>query len=257
MIEFKLKANTDQLKQKMNNLINRQMPYATSVAINETLKTLEKYNKDLMKKAFKDPVPFTMNAFYVQYSNKKTLLGALRRKDKAVGRHYLEIQDKGGPRPLKGFEKNFLYRGKNTGNLRAIMPTDVTPLDGRGNMTMAFVNKVSSQLGVQKDAAQNKPYQLRVGKKQRRSRATRYFSPSPDHPLAKRGGLGVYATKADSPGAERTGSRVQKVMSFIQKSPTYKKRTDFDAKMNRAAANMMPRKMRIGLRRALATAKLR
>lgn len=257
MISFTLKADSDQLSRKLSNLISRQMPYATSVAINETLKTLETYNKALMAKAFRDPVPFTMNAFYVQYSNKRTLRGFLRRKEKAVGRHYLEVQDTGGPRPLKGFEKNFLMRGKNTGNLRAILPTDVTPLDARGNVPMAFINKVSSQLGVQKDAAQNKPYSLKVGKRQRRSRATRYFSPAPDHPLAKRGGLGVYATKADTPGKERAGSRVSKVLSFVQKSPVYRKRTDFDAKMSRAAARLMPGKMRVGLRRALATARLR
>lgn len=257
MIAFTLKANTEQLKAKLNNLINRQMPYATSLAINETLKTLETYNKALMAKAFRDPVPFTMNAFYVQYSNKRTLMGALRRKEKAVGRHYLEVQDRGGPRPLKGFEKNFLMRARNAAGMKGILPTENTPVDGRGNMTMAFINKVSSQLGVQADPAQNKPFQSRVGKKQRRSRATRYFIPDPSHPLSKRGGPGVYATKLDALGAERKGSRVSKVLTFAQKAPQYRKLTDFDNKMNRAAANLMPKKMRIGLRRALATARLR
>jgi hypothetical protein len=257
MIDFKITADTQRLQQKLNNLINSQMPYATSLAINETLKTLEIYNRDLMKKAFRNPVPYTMNSFYVQYSNKRTLTGYLRRKDKVVGRHYLEIQDTGGQRGRKGFETNFMMRGKNTGTLAGILPTENTPVDGRGNMTMAFINKVSSQLGLQKDAAQNKPYQLRVGKRQRRSTAVRYFSPAPNHPLARRGGLGVYATKADTPGQPRTGSRVTKLMTFAQTPPKYKKRTDFDNKMKRAGARLMPGKMREGIRRALATARLR
>jgi hypothetical protein len=210
-----------------------------------------------MTKAFRDPVPFTMNAFYVQYSNKRNLQGFLRRKEKAVGRHYLEVQDKGGKRPLKGFEKKFVLRQRNSAGIKAILPTDTTPVDGRGNMTMAFVNKVSSQLSLNIDAATNKPYQLRVGKRQRRSTATRYFVPDPSHPLAKRGGMGVYATKADSPGKERVGSRVNKVMNFIYKAPNYKKRTDFDNNMRKAAANLMPKKMSQGIRRALATARLR
>ena len=69
MIDFKITANTERLQQKLNNLINAQLPYATSLAINETLKTLEIYNRDLMKKAFDRPTRFTMNAFYVQYAN--------------------------------------------------------------------------------------------------------------------------------------------------------------------------------------------
>jgi hypothetical protein len=214
LIDFRISADTERLQRKLNNLINAQLPYATSLAINETLKTLEIYNKDLMKKAFRNPVPYTMNAFYIQYSNKRTLTGYLRRKDKAVGRHYLEIQDTGGPRGRKAFENNFVMKAKNTGTLAGVLPTDKTPLDRYGNMSMAFINKVSSQLGLQKDAAQNKPYQLKVGKRQRRSTATRYFTPAPNTPLAQRGGLGVYMTKADTPGQARGAGRVQKVMTL-------------------------------------------
>jgi len=256
MIEFSIKADTDKLKAKLNNLINAQMPYATSVAINETLKTLETYNKALMQKAFDRPTKFTMNAFYVQFSNKRTLIGALRRKQMVVGRHYLEVQDSGGTRPLKGFENNFMMRLAYRGVIHGVLPTENTPLDGHGNMTMAFINKVSSQLGVQRDPAQNKPFQGRT-KAGRRSRATRYFVPDPDHPLARRGGPGVYATKQDALGGKRTGSRVTKLLNFAQRKPNYKKRTDFDAKMSRAAAKLMPGKMRVGLRKALASARLR
>jgi hypothetical protein len=257
MISFTMKADTDKLQRKLNNLVNAQMPYATSLAINETLKTLETYNKALMRKAFDRPTKFTMNAFYVQYSNKRNLHGALRRKQMVVGRHYLEVQDAGGQRPLKGFEKNFTMRLAYRGLIHGVMPTENSPLDSHGNMTMAFINKVSSQLGVQRDSAQNKPYQSRVGKRQRRSTATRYFVPDPDHPLAQRGGPGVYATKQDALGSKRTGSRVTKLLNFAQSKPTYKKRTDFDNNMRKAAANLMPKKMKQGIRRALATARLR
>jgi hypothetical protein len=46
-------------------------------------------------------------------------------------------------------------------------------------------------------------------------------------------------------------------MTFAQTPPKYKKRTDFDNKMKRAGARLMPGKMREGIRRALATARLR
>lgn len=258
MISFTLKADTKQLQHKLNNLINRQMPYATSLAINETLKTLETYNKALMQRAFDRPTRFTMNAFYVQYSNKRTLMGALRRKQMVAGRHYLEVQDAGGQRPLKAFEKNFVFRLPYRGLIHGVLPTENTPLDGNGNMTMAFVNKVSAQLQIMRDPASNTGYTKR-SKSGRRSRAVRYMVPDVDHPLSQpgRGGPGVYAVKPDPLGKKRTGSRVQKVLNFAQSKPAYQKRTDFEPKMMRAAANIMPKKMRIGIRRAMATARLR
>lgn len=258
MIEFKITADTDKLQRKLNNLINTQMPYATSLAINETLKTLETYNRALMERAFDRPTRFTLNAFYVQYSNKRKLHGALRRKDMVVGRHYLEVQDRGGQRPVKGFENNFKMRLAYRGIILGVLPTENTPLNGHGNMTMAFVNKVSSQLEIMRDPASNKGY-AKKSKSGRRSRAVRYMVPDVDHPLAQagRGGPGVYAVQPDPLGKKRTGSRVQKVLNFAQNPPKYRKRTDFDNKMKRAAANLMPKKMRSGIRRALATARLR
>lgn len=258
MIEFKIRANTDRIQRKLNNLINAQMPYATSLAINETLKTLEAYNKQLMKNAFDRPTAFTLNAFYVKFSNKRTLVGALRRKNMVVGRHYLEIQDSGGARGMKAFENNFKFRLPYRGVIHGVLPTENTPLNGHGNMTMAFVNKVSSQLEIMRDPASNKGYAKKT-KAGRRSRGVRYMVPDVDHPLAQagRGGPGVYAVYPDPLGKKRTGSRVQKVLNFAQNAPTYRKRTDFDNKMKRAASNLMPKKMRQGIKRALATARLR
>lgn len=258
MIDLKITADTERLQRKLSNLISVQLPYATSIAINETLKTLEIYNKDLMKKAFDRPTRFTMNAFYVQFSNKRTLTGYLRRKQMVVGRHYLEVQDKGGGRGIKAFENNFKMRLPYKGIVHGVMPTENTPLDSHGNMTMAFINKVSAQLQVMRNPQSNTGYAKRT-KKGRKSTAIRYMVPDVDHPLHQkgRGGPGVYAVKPDPIGSKRSGSRVTKVMNFAQNVPTYRKRTDFDNKMKRAGTRLMPGKMREGLRRALATAKLR
>ena len=258
MIDIKITADTERLQRKLNNLINAQMPYATSRAINETLKTMEIYNKDLMAKAFDRPTRFTLNAFYVQYSNKRTLTGFLRRKQMVVGRHYLEVQDKGGGRGIKAFENNFKMRLPYKGIIHGVMPTEDTPLDGHGNMTMAFINKVSAQLQVMRNPESNTGYakQTKTGRK---SSAVRYMVPDVSHPLTQkgRGGPGVYAVKPDAKGSKRTGSRVKKILNFAENVPTYKKRTDFDNKMKRAATNLMPKKMRSSLIHAFATAKLR
>jgi hypothetical protein len=258
VIDFRISADSDRLQRKLNNLINAQLPYATSLAINETLKTLEIYNKDLMAKAFDRPTRFTMNSFYVQYANKRTLTGYLRRKQMVVGRHYLEVQDKGGGRGIKAFENNFKMRLPYKGIVHGVMPTENTPLDSHGNMTMAFINKVSAQLQIMRNPESNTGYAKRT-KKGRKSTAVRYMVPDVDHPLHQkgRGGPGVYAVKPDPIGSKRSGSRVTKVMNFAQNVPTYRKRTDFDNKMKRAASRLMPGKMNAGISRALSTARLR
>ena len=256
MISISIKADTEDLRRKLNNLVNRQLPYATSIALNETAKTLKIYNEALMRKAFENPTPFTMNAFYVQYASKKNLIARLRRKDKVVGKHYLEVQDTGGMRPMKAFEKNFQRRLPYKGIVNYILPADGTPMNRYGNISPGFLMKVMSQLQVQADSNMNTGYSKKT-KAGRRSRAGRYFVPPPDHPLAQRGGGGVYETKQDPLGKERKGSRVKKVLSFVQAQPQYKKRTDFDNNMRRAANRLLPKKMRVGFSRAMSTAKLR
>jgi hypothetical protein len=256
MISISIKADTEDLRRKLNNLVNSQLPYATSVALNETAKTLKIYNEALMRKAFENPTPYTMNAFYVQYASKKNLIARLRRKDKAVGKHYLEVQDTGGKRPNKGFENNFKRRLPYEGIIDYITPTDEAPRNKYGNMSQGFLMKVMSQLQVQTDRNMNTGYDKKT-KSGRRSRAGRYFVPRPDHPLSQRGGPGVYETKQDPLKKKRQGSRVKKVLNFVQAQPQYKKRTDFDNNMRRAANRLLPKKMRVGFSRAMSTAKLR
>ena len=254
MITIQTKVESAALQRRLSNIVSSQMPYATALAINSTLKTLHRYNQALMKQSFSNPVPYTLNAFYITYAKKDTQVGSLQRKDKPAGKHYLEVQSKGGQRPRKGFENNFVMRLPYKGVVGAVLPTENTPVNSHGVIPMSFLNKVMSQLQIQKDSAQNTGYKKRTGGG-RRSRAQRYFVPEPSHPLAQRGGPGVYATKPDALGKKRQGSRVTKVLNFTDALPMYQKRYDFDGKLNNAANTMLTKNMRKAIIKALSSAR--
>lgn len=249
-VEFTLKADSDKLERKLNNMINSQMPYATSLAMNETMKGLDRYNRKLMKMAFERPTPYTMNAFYIKYANKRNLTAFLRRKDKPARKHYLEVQDTGGARPLKGMERNFQSRLPYTGIIHAVTPTRNTPLNSYGNINQGFMTRVMSQLQVMsnRDANAARPGYTKKGRKSKK----RYFVPKEGSKLAQSSGNGVYEA-TEMKGA----SLVKKVLHFPNARPNYKKRTNFDGNMAQAAPSYMRRYWGQSIKRALATARLR
>lgn len=248
MLTLTIEANTDDLVRRLDNLVKSQLPFATSKAINDTLHQMELYNRDLMKRAFDRPTRFTLNAYYVRRATKRFLQGSLERKDMVVGRHYLEVQDKGGPRGKKGFERNFITRLPYAGIIQAIVPTEHAPLDQHGNMTMAFLNRVMSQLQV-----------ASMGQNAKRAKVSkngsgRFFVPAASHPLSQRRGMG-------SPGVFQTvgpskAGRIKQVLAFSDSVPTYRPRTSFHASLTRAAQQTLPIKMRQALAHALRTARL-
>lgn len=249
-VQFILKADSEKLERKLNNMVNSQMPYATSLAMNTTLKSLDKYNRQLMKMAFDRPTPYTLNAFYVKYTSKRNLYGFIRRKDQPARKHYLEVQDTGGQRPLKGMEKNFKYRLAYPGIVDYITPTRDTPKNSYGNINQGFMTRVMSQMQVMsnRDANAKRPGYTKTGRKSK----IRYFAPRPESALARTGGPGVYEAR-DVQGL----SFIKKVLHFAQAAPMYRKRTSFEDNMKTAAGIYMRRYWGPSIKRALSTARLR
>ena len=236
VVEFKLTANTAALERKLNNAVNSQIPYATSLALNETAKVMLEKNKQDMKSAFNNPTPFTMNAFYIQWAKKSNPRAVVRRKDMVVGKHYLEVQDSGGARGYKGFERNMQRNLKYGGNVGFVLPTSATPLNKYGNVSQGFLRKVEAGLGTARDVA------MRSNAK--KSKKFGYFVPRESHPLSP----GVYHRNAVG--------NVKKVLNFVSKNPTYRRRTNFDANMRKYFQLEYGPQFNVALRKALSTMKL-
>jgi hypothetical protein len=246
MFSFKFNSNSAQVNRRMSNLVGSQMPYAVARALNETAKTLHAKNKQDMRLAFENPTPFTLNAYFIKFAKKSEQSVVIRRKDMQRGKHYLEVQDEGGPRPRKGVESNFRTNLAWGGPVNYLTPTRRTETNKYGNVSSGFMNKVMSQLQVQRDPAMNMNTQK---PRKRKSQATQYFVPSTSHPLGQGIRAGVY---------ERTpAGNAKKVLSFLTFPPIYRPRTNFHAKMTRYGQSVFPKKLKKTMSHAMRTARLR
>lgn len=244
MSEIKLTADTARLNRRLSNMIARQIPFAVSRALNQTAKDLIAANKKDMQMRFDRPTNFTLNAFFFMYAKKGDTSVTIRRKSMQAGKHYLEVQESGGQRKMKGFERNFMYNLAYSGPISYITPTDKTPILSNGNMSMGFLRKVESQLRTASDPAMRMNTQK---PRKRKARGKQYFVPDITHPLGQGRSAGVY---------ERTpAGNVKKVLNFVTSTPQYTKRTRFHQNMPRWASKILPGKLRSSLRFAMETAR--
>ena len=128
--------------------VQKQLPFATSVALNNVAFDARKAINAGTKGAFHVPVKFTQNAFLVQKSKKKSLAAFVYAQDKA-GKdraRYLRFGIAGGTRPQKGMDAYFANAIPNDGTIPAgayFMPTSLVKTNASGNVTQATLRRIS------------------------------------------------------------------------------------------------------------------
>ena len=128
--------------------VQKQLPFATSVALNNVAFDARKAINAGTKGAFHVPVKFTQNAFLVQKSKKKSLAAFVYAQDKA-GKdraRYLRFGIAGGSRPQKGLDVYFEKAVPNDGTIPAgayFMPTSLVKTNASGNVTQATLRRIS------------------------------------------------------------------------------------------------------------------
>ena len=101
-MKIDIKTNIKEVAKDLSRDQKRQIPFATSLAINNTLEALAGKGKKVgilgiqMRSKLDRPTPFTQKGFYVIRATKKNLMGILRVKD--VVEKYLSYQIDGGVR---------------------------------------------------------------------------------------------------------------------------------------------------------------
>ena len=121
----------------------KQLPFATSVAINNTAFDVKTALGKGTLGAFDQPTKFTQKAFLVSKSKKTALVSHVFAKDKAS--KYLRYGVKGGVRLPKGFE---LYFGglKDDGTIPPksfFIPTSFVKTDRHGNVTRSTLKRTT------------------------------------------------------------------------------------------------------------------
>lgn len=234
-MQMVLHSNLQDVERDLSNSAQRQLPFATSVALNDTGKDLIELNKRHMRRTFHNPTRWTLNAFHFRRATKRRLQIKIQRKFAAARKDYLLRQVEGGRRHKTGLERLLNARlGANN-----VVPTNHARKNKHGNVSPGQIQRVLSGLKAQGDAAQNET--KASGARKRRSSAARYFTPRAGGRMTP----GIY---------ERKGRKApKKIFAFTDKAPSYRKAYQFYPKMNAAAGRRFPRHFYRALAKAFAT----
>ena len=95
-MQVSVKSNIKEITKWTTNAQKKQIPFATSVAINNTLFDLKKEMAKQMDKKLDRPTPFTKRGFFINKAKKNLLVGVLLMKD--IVANYMHFQIEGGTR---------------------------------------------------------------------------------------------------------------------------------------------------------------
>lgn len=148
MLAFKLIDDIEKTAIKRVTNMQKQMAFASSVALNETaFQARQSLNKSTVQ-FFNAPVKFTQSAFLVEKSNKRNLIATVYAQD-AAGKdraRYLRFGTAGGTRPQKGFERFFSGAIPSDGTIPPgsyFMPTSTVKTNRHGNVSQATLRRIT------------------------------------------------------------------------------------------------------------------
>ena len=233
-VSFKFNANTKQVNAKMANLAMKQVPFAVAKSLTLSAKSLVEQNERDIGVIFDRPNSFTKKSFFFIPAKKMNPRTIIKRKDKARGDrtppsklNYLERQPEGGGRQSKAVEMALRQRGRGAERFMYATPTRDTKQDQYGNVTRARLNTMINQAS---------------------AKGGKFFIPKSNHPLALKGGDGVFERMAKG--------KVKKRLHLHNTAPKYAPRLNFFKRMNKYGRLAFPRIFQRELRNAIRTARI-
>ncbi len=246
-VKISVKADIRGFERQMTTLQKKQLPFATARAVTAVAKLAVKDIQSEMKSVFRDPTPFTLNAFYAKPAKRgdpTAFVGS--REWAAKGRpafKYLAPEIFGGPRNMKGFE---LLLSRLSGGQFAV-PTSASATLSRGEIT-----RILSRLNSLRDPAQNVTAKTTAALR-RKKLLTQASGNVSEYFVAHEGGLksgrptGIYRLVGKG--------QVEKVIGFVQNAPAYTIRLPVEKIIKESVAQNFKGEFRKALMAALATAR--
>jgi len=204
VIELKVQADFRGVF-RLLDAANKQVRYASAVALTKTAKIAEKEVKKTMPEVFAQPTRWTLNATRVIPATKQTMTSQVWLKDRAgkaasKDTAFLYPQVFGGGRGRKGFEGALLRAGVIRPNEYCV-PATTAPLDAFGNVPASLIRQILSQLQAAENSA-GYTANVKKGKaqsaqsKRRQKKAGTFFVPVPGSGLPR----GIYRRKIGAGG---------------------------------------------------------
>lgn len=209
-MEASLRLDVGPFTAALSALAGRDVQIAGIWALNDTAADVHAHVADRMEVVFDRPTRFTKNAFMVVKARSGHLEAAVEQRAASGARHYLRVQEEGGPRGQTGFEKALSRSLAYEGAVQSLIPGEHARLDAYGNWSRGERNQVMSQLQVQRDKAANET----AASRKRKPRRARYF----------------VAAKGLAPGVYRRdeiGGAALRVLKISDKVPVYQQRLGF------------------------------
>lgn len=241
------------LTEHLTWLQKEQIPYATALAINESLKKAAPAVKAEMQQVFDRPTPWTLNSYRIlKYAQKRAPTGVVGFKDmENIGGRgtpagkYLQPQMAGGPRPAKGLELLLRARGI-LGNNEFLVPSKFMKLDQYGNVSRGTVQKILANLQATRDVYSRTPSGgARGGKK----KAEFFFT--------RKGVRGQRHTMIWQTFGAKGKHNAVPALIVVKAAPQYRKRFDQQAVVERVVAQSFPVEFDNAMIKALATSRNR
>jgi hypothetical protein len=216
----------------------KQVTFATALALTRTAGLAKKAIESEMRTVFDRPTRWTLNSLRLFPAKKNKLEARVWMKneaDKSVPpTRWLTAQIEGGQRRDKSTErllrqKGILPEGKY------VVPGSGARLNANGNISGGQLQKILSGLGAQNDRYQNST-------NSRRSAAN------------KRAFFVIGKGRTAAGIAQRSGGSVKMMLAFVSR-PRYRRRLDFYGIGNKVAADNLDRELVKAMRAALATAR--
>ena len=213
-MEFSIKADTRRFE-AMNDEVRRQLPYATSLAVNNVAKRIREEEKRQMARVFDNPTPFTLRSVLIEWANKRKPWGRVFIRDEAFKGtapvKYMGPEVYGEQRRTKRFERSLIHKGIMPAGMY-VVPGSGAKLNRYGNITPGTFTQILSALGANADWMQNRTGSRRSN---RNARGKAYF-------VAKiKGVLGVWQRYGAG------GRSAKPILIFTRNKPDYKTKFPF------------------------------
>ena len=260
MIKLDIKLDTKGIERKLNDLVRKQLPFATAQAVNDVARQAKADVREAMGKAFDRPTSRTLNSVKVEFATKekpeaRVWIDAEPNKGTAPAK-YLEPQILGGARNHKRFERALQAKGLMPSGTFAV-PGSAAPLDSYGNIPGSFIVQLLSYF----QSFGEQGYRANMTKKRI---AKIHGMTKSEKGFKKVGGVmyfvsnGQYRNAHLKPGIySKTGthgSNIKPVILFVG-AANYKARLPFSDIVGRTVKKHLGARLEARLAKALATAK--
>jgi hypothetical protein len=250
MMKLRVTANITNVQKYLGRLGDKQIRYATAVALTRTAKQAQSEVRTTMTRVFDRPTPYALNATRVKPATKATLQAEVLLKDKhgdpqSKDVNFLYPEVFGTPRGRKAFETRLMRVGWLRSNEFVVPATDL-PLDPFGNVPTGMLRSILSQAGAAGGPgySSNKSSSLR-SKRTVAKRGT-FFVPDPKSSLPR----GIYQRRASG-----FGTLTRMIFKIVVGKPRYRPRLRLTEIVNRVVRRDFQREFARAYREAEATAR--